>query len=249
MAATAPTEDLNTTPAPAPTTILGDLEVPTGFDARASERVLDLAAQSGALGEPDELVRRWQVGQVDHLTVGQSVVTGHDHNERVAPQGPVVESFRQLLGPQPHDGEVEATGGDRRCHLGAGGVDEVVVDAGMACVVVGHHLDHVEGAGQSLDQSQAQPSTAQAGQRVQLFLGMVHIGEDALGQRHEQFTGRGQPHRAAGPAEQLGAYVLLQPRDLLTEGGLRDVAVRGSPGEVATLGNGEEVLQVTQFHL
>ncbi len=191
---------------------------------------------------------RRQLRQVDDLTARQLVVVRHDRDQRVAVQLPVVEAVRQLLGLQAHGGEVESAGGDRGGHFGAGGVDDVEVDAGVARVVVGHHLDHVEGAGECLDQPQAQPSAAQPGQRVQLGLGVVHVGEDALGQGDEQFSGGGQPHRAAGPAEQLGADLVLQPRDLLAERGLRDVALSGGPGEVTGLGNGEEVLEVAQFH-
>jgi hypothetical protein len=69
-------------------------------------------------------------------------------------------------------------------------------------------------------------------------LGGSHRG---LGVRKEGLAGRGQPHRARKPLQQLAADLLLQRADLLRERGLRDVHAQRRPRERALLDDREPV--------
>jgi hypothetical protein len=53
---------------------------------------------------------------------------------------------------------------------------------------------------------------------------------------------------AAVPVEQRLAELGLQAADLLADGGLRDQQALGGAGEVALVGDRDEVLKLPQFH-
>ncbi len=59
---------------------------------------------------------------------------------------------------------------------------------------------------------------------------------------------RGQLHLPGGTGEQLGTELGLQLADRLRKRGLRHVQPRGRPAEVAGLGDGDEVTQMSQLH-
>lgn len=70
----------------------------------------------------------------------------------------------------------------------------------------------------------------------------------ALRLHQQRPTGLGEPDRARGPAEQRGPQLLLQRPYGGGEPGLRHGEALGGAGEVLLLGDGDEVLQLTQFH-
>jgi hypothetical protein len=53
---------------------------------------------------------------------------------------------------------------------------------------------------------------------------------------------------APGALEEALAEFVLELLDLLAEGGLGDVAVRGGAGKIAGLGDGEDVAELVNFH-
>ena len=57
-----------------------------------------------------------------------------------------------------------------------------------------------------------------------------------------------QSDRPSGADKQLDAVMLLQPLNLLAEGGLGDVQVVGGPAEAQTAGHGEKILQQAEVH-
>ena len=64
----------------------------------------------------------------------------------------------------------------------------------------------------------------------------------------EDLAGRRQRDLAFGTVEQFDAKFLFQPADRCREGRLHNVYPLGGPGEVQLGGDGDEVLQVAEFH-
>ncbi len=58
----------------------------------------------------------------------------------------------------------------------------------------------------------------------------------------------GEGRGTRGPVEQFGAEFAFQLPDLGADAGLADVDPLGGPGEVPLLRDGDEVLQLPQFH-
>ncbi|MNN74995.1 hypothetical protein D3C81_1912580 [compost metagenome] len=62
---------------------------------------------------------------------------------------------------------------------------------------------------------------------------------------HVRLAGIGQAHRAPGAIEQRRPQRVFQLLDLLGQCRLRHMQRLGGPGEVAVLGNGEQVTNMT----
>src|SRR3546814_8917575 len=80
------------------------------------------------------------------------------------------------------------------------------------------------------------------------FAHLLDIGNDAPRARGDVAPGRGQHHLARRAFDQRHAQFLLQLADLGGERGLADEARRRGAAEVQVLGEGDEVLEVTQVH-
>jgi hypothetical protein len=121
------------------------------------------------------------------------------------------------------------------------------LDAGVACVVGGEQRGQVEAPGRP-HRPDHDAAGADAGQLGQLGGGGVDLGQRAPRPRHQQFTGGGQRDVARGAVDQRHADLVLEPPDLLGERRLGDVEPRGSPREVALVGERDEVAQLAQLH-
>ena len=64
----------------------------------------------------------------------------------------------------------------------------------------------------------------------------------------EDFAGDRQRHAARGPIQKLRAEFLLEQRDLVGNGRLRQVAEAGRPCEMPQFSDGHERPQLTQLH-
>jgi hypothetical protein len=89
---------------------------------------------------------------------------------------------------------------------------------------------------------------ASAIERSQEAQQITGAGEHGLGVRQERLAGRGQPDSAAVPDEQRLGQLRFQAVDLLADRGLRDRDPLSRTGEVAFLGDRQEVRQLPQFH-
>ena len=90
---------------------------------------------------------------------------------------------------------------------------------------------------------------------VEFSCGRHRLGDGTLG-RVESGSGCGQEGRtgfgefdsSAGSGEELDAEFVFERLDLMAERGLHDMRFRGRAGEVAFLGDGENIAQLLQFH-
>jgi hypothetical protein len=85
--------------------------------------------------------------------------------------------------------------------------------------------------GGGLERGEPQPAAAQAGDRLQLGLGLAEAGEDGVGVADECLAGLGQPDPAGVALDERSAGLALERGDLLRDGGL---------GEGEGLGGGRE---------
>ena len=70
------------------------------------------------------------------------------------------------------------------------------------------------------------------------------VGQHPAGHRQQGLPGVGHRHRAGPPVEERRAEAALQLADLGAHGGLRHVQAIGGAGELALLGDGDEVLEL-----
>jgi len=75
------------------------------------------------------------------------------------------------------------------------------------------------------------------------------LGQQLAGMRVEEAAGLGELERPAAALEQQHPQVILQLLDLPGQRRLGDVQALGRAREVQLLGDGNEVTQVTQFHV
>src|SRR5207245_464363 len=78
--------------------------------------------------------------------------------------------------------------------------------------------------------------------------GGLDVGEDAPSQRQQRLAGRGERDVASGAAEQGRAEFAFEPLDLLAQRGLGHPDPSRGAGEVAGLGDCDEVGELRQLH-
>ena len=93
-----------------------------------------------------------------------------------------------------------------------------------------------------------QPAALHAGQRLQLGLRGVELGEDVARPGDEQLAGAGERDLARRALDEREPDLGLQALDLLRERRLGDVLARRGAREVALVGEGDEIAQLAQFH-
>ena len=77
---------------------------------------------------------------------------------------------------------------------------------------------------------------------------LLLLGERGPSVRQHRLADPGQLYRPAGTVEQPVPQLPLQLADLGTHSGLAQVQQLGRPGEAAVLGDGDEVLELPEFH-
>ena len=92
-------------------------------------------------------------------------------------------------------------------------------------------------AGGRLERGHPQAPAAQAGDRLQLGLGLGEPGEDPLGVADDGLAGVGEPHAARAALDEHGAGLALERGDLLGDGGLGEGERLGCGGERAPEGD------------
>ena len=93
-----------------------------------------------------------------------------------------------------------------------------------------------------------QPPGLHAGERLQLGLRGVELGERAAGARDEQVAGLRHRDLARRALDERHAELGLEAADLLRQRRLRDVLAGGSAGEMALVGERDEVAQLAEIH-
>ncbi len=88
-----------------------------------------------------------------------------------------------------------------------------------------------------LERRHPQAPAAQAGDRLQLGLGLGEAGEHGVGVAHERLPRLGQPHPARVALHEHGSGLALERGDLLRHGGLREGERLGGGGEGALAGD------------
>ena len=73
-------------------------------------------------------------------------------------------------------------------------------------------------------------------------------GEGAAGVLDDRGRAACDAHRTALALEHPDAQFLLELEDLAAEGRLTDVAGRGGPAEMAVIGDGDDIVQVSEVH-
>ena len=111
-----------------------------------------------------------------------------------------------------------------------------------------HQGDQIQIRGQPLDHPETQPATEQPTQRCHLLRGVFHIVEDSICQRAQRLPSTGEMHAPTAAHEERGAELRLQPGDLRAERRQCDETTLRCPCDVLGLGDGQEVLQLTQLH-
>ena len=101
------------------------------------------------------------------------------------------------------------------------GDDQRQLDAGVLGAEGGDRQRHQRRRG-GLERRQPQPAAADAGDRLQLGLGLAEPREDRVGVAHERLARLGQPDAARVALDERAAGLALERGDLLRDGGLRE---------------------------
>ena len=91
---------------------------------------------------------------------------------------------------------------------------------------------HQRGGG-GLERGEPQAAAAEAGDRLQLRLGLGEAGEDGVGVADERLAGLGEPDPARVALDERAAGLALERGDLLRDGGLREGERLGGGAERA----------------
>ena len=110
------------------------------------------------------------------------------------------------------------------------------LDARVALAEAGDRGRHDRAPG-ARERAQAQAPAAQAGDRLELGLGVGQAREDHVGVGDERPAGLGEVDPARAALDELGARLALQGRDLLGDRGLRVVQRVGGGGERTPAGD------------
>ena len=135
-------------------------------------------------------------------------------------------------------------------HLGellAGLLADGQLDGGVVAVKGREQQREVDRA-HRVQRADRQPPALHAGERLQLGGGRFELGEDVAGAGDEQLAGAGERDLARRALDERQPDLGLQAADLLGERGLGDVLARRRAGEVALVGERDEVAQLAKFH-
>ena len=117
----------------------------------------------------------------------------------------------------------------------------------MALAKQRQHERHVDGPHRVQD-ADVDVTGLDAGQRLQLGPRGIELVEDPARPRDEQLARLGQRDAAGGALHQCEPDLLLEALDLLRECRLGDVLTRRRAGEMALVGDRDEVAQLSEFH-
>ena len=99
----------------------------------------------------------------------------------------------------------------------------------------GHHADDEAASNEVVDVVHGVPHVLD---RAEHGSGVIQRGR----------AGRSEGGRPCGPVDEHGAEITFELLDLRADPRLADVHAFGGPGEIALLGDGDEVLQLTKLH-
>ncbi|ANZ37327.1 hypothetical protein BBK82_15920 [Lentzea guizhouensis] len=222
-----------------------DLDGDVPLDAGRGERAVDLVARAPVGVEVDERLTP-QLRQLDAFPAGERTFRRTREHQRLTGQG----GHPQVVGHPGlarHEREVEPARADLLDQLGVAGLAHPDLDTGVQLVEPRQHgrqVHHVQ-ALQAADRQRAPEQALHGGHGVTRGL---DAAQRAPGLRQEGPPGLGQLDLAGGAQEQRRAELDLQRADRRGEAGLGDVHPLGGAGEVALLGDREEVLELPEFH-
>ena len=124
---------------------------------------------------------------------------------------------------------------------------ELDVHAGMLPTESSQYAGQVHRA-QALDGADGQPAAQQALHRRHRVLGRGDVGQRPAGLHQQGPAGLGQLHLPGAAQEQGGAELPFERADGRGQAGLGHVHALRGPGEVALLGDRDEVFELAQFH-
>ena len=129
-------------------------------------------------------------------------------------------------------------------------VDDVVdrdVDTRVAAAKR-HQRRRQQVAGKGGHGGHRQPAELQGEALAHHLLGVVPLGEQALGQGQEGVPLGGEAHAAGGADQQASAQALLEPLDGQAQGRLGEMQPLAGLGEAQGLGHGEEGAKLLDGH-
>lgn len=143
--------------------------------------------------------------------------------------------------------KVQAIVDQRRLQGVLGQLLEAQLDARIALIERIHQGAH-QIAGEGRRHAQAQAAATEVAHLVDRSLRRFQLAQGTPRMKQVQLAGIGGTHAPAGAVEQLHAQLLFQLPHLLRQGRLRNVQRLGGAGEVAMLGDSEQVAQVAKQH-
>ncbi|GAA3637112.1 hypothetical protein GCM10022267_24530 [Lentzea roselyniae] len=222
-----------------------DLDGDVPLHACRGERAIDLVPRAPVGVEVDERLTV-QFGQLDGIPGGERTFRRTREHERFTGQSghPQVVGHLRLTRDER---EVEPSRADLLDQLGVAGLAHPELHAGVDLVEPRQHRGQVHHV-QALQAADGQRAAQQPLHRGDRVLGRLDAAERTPGLRQQGPSGLGQLDLAGGAQEQRRAELDLQRADRRREARLRDVHPAGGPGEVALVGDREEVLQLSEFH-
>ncbi len=214
-------------------------------DARFREGGVEVGAGRGVLREPD-VADAGQVGRLDPGPVGEGIVgTDREHPGQLHHRA----LFDAAHGPADGDpGEVQVVGGERVEAAAAGVLGlELQADLGVAAPEVDDGLGHEVPYGRRARGDAHRPGVP-ADEVVEAAQGAVEPGDAVGGGRLEDAPGLGGDDAAGVPLQQIGAGLLLEPADVLTDGRLGAAEVAGDGAEAAGPADGHEDAEIVESH-
>lgn len=222
-----------------------DLDRDPPLDTGGGERPVGLVARAPVRVEVDERLTG-QFGQLDGFPRGERVFRCAREHERLAGQSGHPQVVRDLGLPRD-EREVEPAGADLLDQFGVARLAHPDLHTGVDLVEPRQHrrqVHYVE-ALQAADGQRAAQQPLHGGDRVTRRLDGAQRPA-RLGQQRPSRLG--ELDLAGGTQEQRRSQLHLQRADRRRETGLGDVHPARGPREVALLGDGDEVLELAEFH-
>lgn len=187
-----------------------------------------------------------QVGGVDAVPGGEGVVGADGEHPGQLHDGALLDAAHGTADGDP--GEVQVVGGEGVEAAAAGVLGlELQADAGVAAAEVHDRLGHEVPYGRRPG-GDAHGAGVPAHELVEAAQRPVEAG-DAVGcGRLQDAAGLGGDDAAGVALQQAGAGLLLQPADVLADGGLGAAEVAGDGAEAARPADGHEDAEVVESH-